>query len=324
MTAIAFEMVLLLAAAGRPPASPLGAAVSQTNAVPAAPRTNPVLVELTEKGVAMPDGTFVKLPPPTLPDGLDAAAQSQALTKILPPSMSLAQFTQKSSSAPIALKIRTVRGKKEDATFRLIDLGFVAHGRWETLNSEKFADSFLKTKEKERENANQKRTLSKSGFLSKEEMAKRGLGGATPSGMQQRYFYTTFTLFDEVEVSATRDAILTKSPGSLLLAARLEPRFLNDADYPNQWRSVDRNAAGEVVLGPKQPYRGAGFYVKITRLQRPAGAIFIEYHGAFHEPLGWFQGENRLRSKLPLVADHEVKQFRIKLAKASEEGQKGP
>jgi hypothetical protein len=319
MTAIAFEMVLLLAAAGHPPASPAGAAGSQTNAVPAAPQTNPVLVELTEKGVAMPDGTFVKLPPPTLPDGLDAAAQSQALTKILPSNTSLAQFTQKLTSAPIALKIKTVHGK-EGATFRVIDLGFVAHGRWETLNSEKFANSFLNVKK----DTAQKRTLSKSGFLSKEEMAKRGLGGATPSGMEQRFFYTTFTLFDEVEVSATRDAILTKSPGSLLLAARLDRRFLNDADYPNQWRSVDRGAAGVPRLGPKQPYRGAGFYVKITRLQRPAGAIFVEYHGAFHEPLGWFQGENRLRSKLPLVADHEVKQFRIRLAKASEEEQKGP
>jgi hypothetical protein len=137
--------------------------------------------------------------------------------------------------------------------------------------------------------------------------------------MEQRYFYTTFKLFDEVEVSATRQAVLTKSPGSLLLAARLDPRFLDDAEYPNQWRSIDAGAAGVPVLGPKQPYRGAGFYVKITRLQRPAGAIFIEYHGAFDEPYGWFQGENRLRSKLPLVADHEVKQFRIKLGLASKE-----
>jgi len=306
MTAIAFQVVFLLGAAG--PAAP------PTDTAATAAPTNPVLVELTEKGVPMPDGTAVKLPLPTVPDGADAAEQARALTKILPPDRSLAQFTEKSSGAPIALKIRTVRGK-EDATFRLIDLGFVAHGRWETLNSDKFADNFLKAKGNQ---ANQKRTLSKSGFLTKEEMAQRGLGGATP-GMEQRYFYTTFKLFDEVEVSATRQAVLTKSPGSLLLAARLDPRFLDDAEYPNQWRSIDAGAAGVPVLGPKQPYRGAGFYVKITRLQRPAGAIFIEYHGAFDEPYGWFQGENRLRSKLPLVADHEVKQFRIKLGLASKE-----
>jgi len=62
--------------------------------------------------------------------------------------------------------------------------------------------------------------------------------------------------------------------------------------------------------------------VKITQLEQPADAIFIEYHGAFHEPLGWFQGEAKLRARLPLVAEHEVKQFRIKLGKASAEEEK--
>jgi hypothetical protein len=315
-------------AAPQPKAAPAaapaetGSVAPPAGAAPAAPQTNPILLDLIGKGVAMPDGSFVKLPPPVLPDGLDADAQAEALTKILPPRVSLEQFTQKSSSAPHALKIRTVRGKGEDATFRTIDLGFVAHGRWETLNSEKFGDNFLKAKEKERDEANQKRTVSKSGFLTKEEMAQRGLSVTAPSGMEQRFFYTTFTLFDEVEVSATRDAILTKSPKSAILAARLDPRFLDDAEYPNQWRSIGRDAAANPVLGPKQPYAGAGFYVKITQLEQPADAIFIEYHGAFHEPLGWFQGEAKLRARLPLVAEHEVKQFRIKLGKASAEEEK--
>jgi hypothetical protein len=120
-------------------------------------------------------------------------------------------------------------------------------------------------------------------------------------------------------VSATRYALLTRKPASVVLACKVDPRFEKDAEYPNGWRSIERDAAAQLVYGPKQPYSGAGFYVRITKLAKPAGAIFVEYHSAFWEPKGWFDGENLLRAKLPTIANHEVKQFRGKWAKASAE-----
>jgi hypothetical protein len=33
-------------------------------------------------------------------------------------------------------------------------------------------------------------------------------------------------------------------------------------------------------------------------------------HTAFHEPQGWFEGHNVLRSKLPLVTKENVRTFR--------------
>ena len=57
--------------------------------------------------------------------------------------------------------------------------------------------------------------------------------------------------------------------------------------------------------------------MKITRLSQPAGTIFVEYHSVFHEPKGWFDGENLLRAKLPTIAQFQVQQFRGKLARAS-------
>ncbi|MGD0898349.1 MAG: hypothetical protein ABR915_10975 [Thermoguttaceae bacterium] len=315
MNAIALGLFFLLTAADPPP----GAAVSDTN---------PLLAELTEKGVDMPDGTAIQLPPPVLKDGADRAAALRALEeKIGPISKSVEQFS---------LKIRKPDGKQgKQAIYRRIDVGFIAHGRWEILNSEKFADNFLKTakqqaekaknedngkaKEKEGGEAAEERMLSKSGLLTEEEMQRRGLGGTPKRGIEERYFYTTLKILDRVEVSATRHAVLTQRPGSLLLAARVDPRFVNDPEYPNQWRSVDRDAAARIVYGPKHPYSGAGFYVKITRLAGPDGGIFVEYHGVYNEPAGWFPGdENALRAKLPLVAQQEVKQFRMKLRKASE------
>jgi hypothetical protein len=329
MNTLALPLFLLLAAAA-----------------PAAPDTeNPLLAELTEKGVAMPDGTAIKLPPPVLQDGADRAAALRAVAKIGPPSR---------SGDPFSMKIqKPVVGKQ--GLYRRIDLGFLASGRWEILKSDTFADNFLKTakqqarkakeekdsgKAKEKQPADKKtekdggeakenegepadRMLSKSGLLTKEEMQRRGLGGAPKPGLEERYFYTTFKILDRVEVSATRYAVLTQCPGSLLLAARVDPRFLDDAQYPNQWRSISKDAAAKIVFGPKHAYSGAGFYVKITRLTGPDGGVFVEYHGVYNEPAGWFPGEeNLLRAKLPLVVEQEVKQFRVKLRKASDAREK--
>ncbi|MGA2616397.1 MAG: hypothetical protein ABSF26_02230 [Thermoguttaceae bacterium] len=278
----------------------------------AAPPDNPVLAALVRKGVAAPDGSAVKLAAPTMADGLDAEAQAEILTQLAAPH-TLPEFLDKSSSAPIALKVKTIH--RGQATFRTVDLGFVAHGNWQTLISKKFTESAFKEK-KGQANGH---VVSQLGFLTAEEMEARGLEPRAKGGQQERYFYTTFMLFDMVEVSATRYALLGQTRSSIVLAARVDPRFAGDAQYPNQWRTVSRDATAKVAYGKPQPYAGAGFYVKVTRLAKPAEAIFVEYHSAFHEPQGWFDGGNTLRAKLPLIAQHEAKEFRGRLAKASQD-----
>jgi hypothetical protein len=56
--------------------------------------------------------------------------------------------------------------------------------------------------------------------------------------------------------------------------------------------------------------------VKVTRLVEPAGALFVEYHLVFVEPRAWFGGANLLRSKVPILAQSEVRAFRRELARA--------
>jgi hypothetical protein len=221
------------------------------------------------------------------------------------------------------MKVRTVHSF-QGKTFRAVDLGFVAHGSWKTLISDKFSNSVFKTKKEEDEKRKEGRTVSKLGFLTAKEIAARGLTRVANGNREERYFYTTFMLFDLVEVSATRYTLVTKTPSSVVLAARVDRRFAADAAYPNQWRLVDRDATAKLIYGKPISYSGAGFYVKCTRLTEPADGIFIEYHSAFHEPKGWFDGQNVLRSKLPTIAHHEVQQFRGKLAKASLEEKPGP
>jgi hypothetical protein len=276
---------------------------------------NPVLADLTQKGVQMPDGTVVKLPPPTMSPGMTAAAQTAAIKGVLMKSATLERFMATDSDAPISYRIKTVEGK-DGAVFRTIDISFVAHGDWKVLNSEKFADSLTKTAAKPAK-ANEEGAILKSGFLTDAEMKKRGLQIKAGGGRQDRYFYTTFALFDRVQVSVTRYAVLTRTADSVLLATQVDPRFAKDREYPNEWRSIEKNAAAQRIIGKDNPYSGAAFYVKVTRLAQPADAIFVEYHSVFNEPYGWFEGENLLRSKLGTIANFQVKQFRGKWGRAS-------
>ena len=74
----------------------------------------------------------------------------------------------------------------------------------------------------------------------------------------------------------------------------MDRRFDKDPEFPNQWRSMKKDDDGNTVFGPPQPYHGAYYYMKMTRLHDPKDAILIEGHVIFNEPKGWFEGENAL------------------------------
>ena len=52
-------------------------------------------------------------------------------------------------------------------------------------------------------------------------------------------------------------------------------------------------------------------------LAEPKGALFVEGHVVFAEPVKWFDGANLLRSKLPPVIQGQVRSFRRELAKSN-------
>ena len=259
---------------------------------------NPVLKELTTQGVKMPEGTVVKLPPPLLDEGMDAAAQRAAIEKIIPPRYDFDAFTAHNSDAPVSVALKKPKSQDSDKyTLRKIDVYFVARGSWDVLSSKAFSDTILKKKKEEVKKQPGGSSMT-AGFLSDKEMQKRKLKAVTEKHSRDRYFYSTFRLFDEVEVSATRYVVVTDTPAGVVIAGRIDPRFAMDKEkeYPNQWRRIDKDALGTPVFGPWQPYWGTGFYLKATRLKVPEDAIFVEVHSAFNEPHGWFDGEPTLSS----------------------------
>ena len=262
---------------------------------PDAVSDNPVLQELLEKGVSMSDGKAFKLPPPSMGEGLTAAAQIAVIDKIGKlKGYSFDDLTDNRTAAPMVLMIRPLKeSDDESSTIRSIDIYFVAHGKWEVLVSKTFLDSLSKAKESDNKNE----VVSKSGFLSDAEMQKRGLKLASTPEREMKFIYATFSLFDQVELSATRLAVATRTETSLTGAAKMDPRFTDDAEYPNRWRSITRDANAEIAYGKPHPYTGGGAYAKVTRLLEPADAIFVECHAVYEEPYGWFQGGEMLNAK---------------------------
>ena len=276
---------------------------------------NPIFEDLIRNGVRMSDGSAVRLPPPIMPDRLDAAGQWAAMKKVATGRNPVEKLVQKSFYAPVVVKVRTVKQPEgQRPVVRRVDLWFVAHGDWDVLTSKKFLESLAGAKD---EGPN--RIVSKSGTLSDEEMTERKLSVTNKDGYEERFVYSTFSLFERVELSATRLAGLTRGEDSWLAAARIDRRFDKDPEYPNQWRALLRDVRAEIKPGPAHPFLHAGGYAKITRLKKPADAVFVECHLAYEEDYGWFDGVNLVRRKMPLMVREKVRTFRRKLAVASQQ-----
>ncbi|HVC95548.1 MAG TPA: hypothetical protein VND64_17770 [Pirellulales bacterium] len=274
---------------------------------PADAHDNPVLADLLKEGVTI-GGKAIKLPPPTLADGLGVEDQRAALEKITDASHPLDPLLRPSVVAPFVLKLSSEPTDSADEPARRVDLWFVVYGKLDEVASQDFADRWS-------DMAGEKGASDdlpvRSGELKAEEIAERKLDRSL--GKDEHYLFSTSNLFDRVLISATRQALVTRTDESLLVAARVDPRFDDDAEYPNQWQPLARDKAGKLAAGEVQPYAGAAFYAKVTKLAEPAGALFVEYHQAFNEPKDWFHGANLLRSKLPIVAQDSVREFRRRL-----------
>ncbi len=302
MNALAFQALAVLAMVGGPAAT-----------------ENTLLEELVEKGVEMPDKQVVRLPVPTMAEGLTEEQQAAVLAKAAASGKTtLGNFLDNNSSAPVALSVRKIQSQNGNDVIRTVNLLFVVHGDWNVLTSDEFSKNILKPTD-----GNKNGMVSKAGYMKATELAVRGLSTRSTPDLKEYFLYTTFSLFHRVEVSATRFCMATKTRTGVIVAAKVDPRRANDDEFPNQWREIGRNAAGNVVMGPLQPYAGAAFYAKVTRLIKPQDAIFVEFHQVFYEPQGWFGADvNLMPSELRKSIPFEVRQFRGKLAKATQDAAK--
>jgi hypothetical protein len=271
---------------------------------------NPVYDELMRRGVLVGPRETVRLPAATIPDGLTAAQQRQAIETVAEGAHTWEELTRRSPVAPFLLKLS--KDESDQAVGRRADVWFVAYGNLSTLEN----GEWLERQFKSTGNETDPDYGSVVKVLTESDLQRHGLQPPRRPDDPQ-YVFAELTLLDRVRIAFTTRGVKTQTPESVMSASTFDPHFTNDLQYPNRWRPVLRDDnTGRRYLGKSYPYTGCGSYVKATRLIDPPGAILVEYHVAFAEPEGWFNGTNLLRSKLPILAQMIVRQLRRELAKS--------
>lgn len=270
-----------------------------------------LLAELTHQGVRLHGGTVVRLPEPALADGVDATEQSKIVKRVAG-KYPLDRFLRDAIVAPFVLDVNSV----EDAgqrTGQRVDFYFVAYASLDALLDEAALRDLFGMNEAD-SNLATRQTIR---ALTAEELQARNLSPRNEEDLLESYGVIDVPILERVRLSGIGFGARRNTEESIIAAWKLDERFANDPQFANQWRPIVRDAVGRDVLGPPQPYAGAGGYLKITRLIEPDGALFVECHSVFDEPHGWFDGKNLLRSKLPLIVQDNVRTLRRKLANLS-------
>ena len=260
---------------------------------------NPLYKGLLDPGLSVGPDLRVKLPPPVMPDGLDAAGQKAVITQLIGADYSYAEFTRKSVVAPYLLRVRDAQPSDPKAPARGVDVYFVTQGDLRATDDEKFLERLTGAGKND----------GKARGLNREELAKRQIAFKEGDEKKQGYGQIEFDFLEKVRLKITGHAMWSKTAESVVAAAEIDPRFRADPEFPNEWRPITAEGGAKKV-GEPQPYGGGGMYLKITKLADPAGGLFVEQHIVFAEPTGWFDGANLLRSKLPLVVQSNVRDMR--------------
>ena len=201
----------------------------------------------------------VKFPTPSMPDGLDAARQKAVVEKLIGGEYSYAEFTRRSTVAPHLLKLRDILPSDPKAPARGVDIWFVAYGDLKSLDDEKFMERML----------NAGRGEGKTNVLKNEDLAKRKI--TVGDDKREGYVYLELDFLEKVRLKAAGRGYWSRTDESALVAGVIDPRFLRDPEFPNQWQSLNK-MSGTLKVSPPSEWSGAAFYLKITRLHEPAGA----------------------------------------------------
>ena len=275
--------------------------LSAVLAAPAQPPTheaaNPIFRQLLDPGLLVGPDLRVKVTPPVMADGLTAAQQKAVIEKVIGNDYQYAEFTRKSVVAPQLVRIGDAKPSDPAAPARTVDVYFVAYGDFAATDDEKFLDRLTRTSQGSGTGRG----------LTAPDLEKRKITVADPK--REGFGLIEFDFLEKVRLKLTGHAAWSKTVDSIVAAAEVDPRFVNDPEFPNQWESLSKEG-GQAKVGPVVPYGGAGMYLKINRLHEPAGALFVEQHVVFTEPAGWFAGANLLRSKLPAAVQINVRNMR--------------
>jgi hypothetical protein len=278
----------------------------------AAPPAGDLVDDLSSHGVTFPSGKTVVLPKAQMPDGLDAAAQQEALRRAAG-KYPLDRFVRDAVVSPFELEMNSIDDAKGARHGQRLDFCFVAYGTLEEIIRQDLFGALAGAQDSSGDGADH--TTARA--LTAAELQARDLAPQKTAEREESYLLVNVPILNRVQLRGVGFAAREKRPESVVAGIKLDERFDKDQEFSNTWSPLLRDKSGKLSEGAAKPYSGLGGYMKITQLQQPAGALFVECHIAFAEPEAWFDGKNLLRSKLPLVVQDNVRSFRRKLAEDS-------
>jgi hypothetical protein len=302
VSACSFFLVIGLAAMGQGPAPDIEPSHEE----------NDLYRSLIRDGMTL-TGTHVAFPAPLLQDGDSPEAEKKVLRTIAGSENGAKELVRNSVTAPHILRVRDV--KAADGTIiRLADVWFVVRGELSAFDPGQVAARKGAGKPVEAGNL---RFVSK--LLGDDELKKRGI--ERTNLLLEFYTHLTGDMLDRLHVESTDRERASRSPGSWAFASRTDPRFDDDAEYPNRWwpvvRAQDQGKDAPLkATGKPARFEGGASITKISQLVTVPGALLIESHFAFAEPFAWFKGEPILRSKFSPAAQSQIRDLRKKLAEA--------
>lgn len=268
---------------------------------------NPLFHTLVQTGVTSADDVPHRLPPPIMSDGHSPSAQDATLRAALA-GKPLEPYLRQSVVAPHICQLSD--GKTTDEyVIRKVDYWFIAYADIEKLDAGDFSitddSTDVTTTAEILADALEARSIPKVATKSEHVLG-------------EAFGHLRYRLLNKVELASVGHAFVSRQPNSIVAAGIVDPRFLSDKEFPNEWRPLERNEVGKISPGEPQPYRGGGGYIKATRLATHQGALFVEGHMVLIEPIGWFRGRNQLRGKLPGIIQNQIRDVRRSMLKASQ------
>jgi hypothetical protein len=254
-------------------------------------------------------GASVKLPPPRLTDGQDAASQRAALSEVAGSEGAVDDLLRDSVTAPYIIKVRDVKGT--GVIIRLVDLWFVVHAELTRVDPAKEA---ARADQKAVEAGNMR---FQTRLLKPDDLRSSGTKEPAPAeGVNTWYSHIHGRLLDRIEFDATNQVMVSQSGESIVIASRTDPAFGNKPPLGNGWKPAVQ-AGGSKPEDSGHAFEGGISYAKISRATIKPGAIVVEMHAAFVEPEVWFSGSPILRSKFSIVAQDQIRALRRELAKTA-------
>ncbi len=171
---------------------------------------NPLLNELLDKGLPVPQGPTLRLPPPLLKEGLSIQDQEAALKRAAGKN-DFENFTKDTPGAPFTLNLNAVddKGKRVGQT---IDVYFLAFGKLDKVKKEDVLNQLIGTESKKGKNVGQAK------ILSAEQLRMRGIQSLNGPNVEERFACLDFLLLEKVKITGVTDNVKTTGPDWVALA----------------------------------------------------------------------------------------------------------